>query len=179
MKAVMISSLLFSLCNLLHGQDTINNFIVDQDEIIWQKIFQTNYSFDEFSERLKDSGLFDNIEFSPNKARGELKTLFADLKGAGFSEMTAPIFVSRSSFSSFAVLEYQEGKYRVTLRKILLSQKYNDPLSNQGEITALESYALNSKKEFSNVFKKAPSLILDYTFTKKLDFNLDQNNTKW
>ena len=162
-----------------YGQDSVNNFQVLQEEIVWQKVFQTKLSFEALAERVKDSGLLDKIELSQNKVSGELKALDADFKGAGFAEMAAPMYIARSHFTGYAVLEYKEGRYRVTLHKILLTQRYSDPLSNQGETNHLEYYALNSKKEINKAFQKTSGLILDYTFSKKFDFNAVQPNKEW
>ena len=45
-----------------YGQDSVNNFQVLQEEIVWQKVFQTKLSFEALAERVKDSGLLDKIE---------------------------------------------------------------------------------------------------------------------
>lgn len=180
MKKLLIINLCFPfICMVSYAQDTTNNFQIVQGEIIWEKIYNTKLSFAEVSEHLKVSGLLDKIEIRENKVYGELKGLDADFKGAGFSEMTTPMYIARSRFTGFLTLEYKEGRYRVVLRKIVLIQKNSDSLSNQGEITSLESYGLNSKGQIANFFKKTPGFILDHTFSKKFDFNLSTNNGEW
>jgi hypothetical protein len=68
----------------------------------------------------------------------------------------------------------------VTLKKILLTQKYTDPLTNQGETTQLEFFGLkNNMYEMTNYFKKSPSYILDYTLTKKFDFKDSTIKKEW
>lgn len=163
-----------------HGQETVNNFQIANSEIIWQKVFETTLTFEQLKEKIKDSGLLEKIEIGDNKISGDLKQLDADFKGAGFTEMGTPIYISRSHFTGFVILEFKDGKYRATLKKIVLTQKYSDPLTKQGEMTNLEFFGLkNGKNEMTNSFKKSPSLILDYTFTKKFDFKDSPKKDDW
>lgn len=37
------------------GQEIINNFQVENSEIIWQKVFETELSFEALTEKVKDS----------------------------------------------------------------------------------------------------------------------------
>lgn len=179
MKPILFALLFSFVGSTAYGQDTIYHFHVLQEELVWQHVFQTSLSFEELTQQCKDAGLLSDIEITQDKLSGALKPIDADFKGAGFSEMATPIYIARSHISGFAVLEYREGRYRVTLRKIFLTQRYTDPLSHQGELTHLETYGLNSKKEITGMFKKSPSLILDYTFSKKFDFNTTNPQSKW
>lgn len=179
-KCMMFSFLLLIMHILLYGQEVDNNFKVDNAEIIWQKIYDTELTFKDFEEIIKDSGLLENIEIGENKITGDLKSIDADFRGAGYTEMVTPIYIARSHLSGFAILELKEGKYRVTLKRVVLTQKYNDPLTKQGERTNLEFYGLkNGKNELTNSFKKNPSYILDYTFSKLFDFNDSQKKDDW
>ena len=135
------------------GQEIINIFQVENSEIIWQKEFVTELTFEALTEKEKDSGILDKIEIGENKISGELKAIDVDFKGAGFTEMGTPMYLSRSYFTGFTILEFKDGKYRLKLKKIILTQKYSAPLSKQGEMT--------------NASKKSPSLIMNHTFLKK------------
>jgi hypothetical protein len=37
------------------GQEIINNFQVENSEIIWQKVFETELTFEALAEKVKDS----------------------------------------------------------------------------------------------------------------------------
>jgi len=94
--------------------------------------------------------------------------------------MGTPMYLSRKHFTGFTILEFKDGKYRLTLKKIVLTQKYSDPLSKQGEKTNLELYGLKGgKDEMTNAFIKSPSLILNHTFLKKFDFKDSQTKKNW
>jgi hypothetical protein len=38
--------------------------------------------------------------------------------------MSTPMYVARSFFDGFAVIEFKDEKYRVTLKNIMLTQQY-------------------------------------------------------
>ena len=134
-------------------------------EITWQKVFETQLTFEKLIEEIKDSGLIDGVEIGDNKMSGELRAIDADFRSAGYTEMGTPMYISRSHFTGFVIFEFKDGKYRVTIKKIVLTQKYTDPLTKQGQMTSLEFFALkNGKNEMTNAFRKSPSLILNHTF---------------
>ena len=177
MKLIAILTIAFVTS---YGQETVNNFQADNSEIVWQRVFETSLTFEELTEKVKDSGLLDKIEISNNKISGDLKAIDADFKGAGFTEMGTPMYISRSHITGYTILEFKDGKYRVTLKKMELTQKYSDPLTKQGEITKLEFFGLkNGKNEMTNAFKKSPSLILNHTFTKKFELKDSQTKDDW
>lgn len=164
----------------IDGQTQVtNNFLIEENEILWQKVYQTTMTFDQLLEKVKDSGLFEKMEFNDKKISGDLKSLDADFKGAGFSEMSTAIYISRSHFTGFSIIDFQEGKYRVTFKKIVLSQKYDDVLTEQGEKTNIEFYGLKKGSQMRDSFKKNPSLILDYTLSSKFDFKDKQKTDVW
>jgi hypothetical protein len=181
MKKIFTLTLLLTILFITsYGQETVNNFQVDNSEIIWQKVFETPLTFEDLTEKVKDSGLLDKMEIGNKKITGDLNAIDANFKGAGFTEMGTPMYISRSHFSGFTILEYKDGKYRLTLKQIELTQKYSDPLTKQGEITKLEFFGLkNGKNEMTSAFKRSPSLILNHTFTNKFDFKDTQSKDDW
>ena len=102
------------------GQEIINIFQVENSEIIWQKEFVTELTFEALTEKEKDSGILDKIEIGENKISGELKAIDLDFKGAGFNEMGTPMYLSRSYFTGFTILEFKDGKYRLKLKRLYL-----------------------------------------------------------
>ncbi len=163
-----------------YGQETVNNFEIEQKEVVWRKVVETTLTFDQLVEKIKNSGLLDKIEIGDNQLAGDFRDIAADFKGAGFSEMGTPMYIARSHFNGFAIIEYKEGRYRVTLKKIILVQKYDDGLSKQGERTNLDVFALKTTKDkMKGAFKKSPSLILDYTFTDKFTFKDAPTKKDW
>lgn len=180
MKSIQIFFLIIFFTYPLAGQDTINNFYAENNEIMWVKVFSdSSLTFNKLVDRIKSSGLLVNIDISEDKITGNSKEIDADFKGAGYSEMLTPMYISRSHVNGFLIIEYKENKYRVVFKNIVLIQKYSDALAKQGERTKLETFGLKkSKNEFTGAFKKSPSAILNFTFLSKFEFkeiNLKKN----
>jgi hypothetical protein len=173
MKLLFLLSLLFSVT--AYGQDTINNFRIDNGEVVWQKIYPTKLSAQEVFKHFGDKGLFEKYTSDSLKMSSDLRSFDADYKGAGFSEWGTPIYVARNHFNAYSTVEYREGKYRATVRKIVLTQKYDDGLSKQGEKMSIETYAAKGNS-WKSAFIKTPTLILNYTLSKM--FNIIEDTKK-
>lgn len=181
MKKVFQTAFLIFFVFKLSGQESVNNFFFETNEVYWQKVYETTLSSDKMSSLISESGLFEKVDVSENgKFSGNINLIGADYRGAGYSEMNTPIYVARSFFSGFVVIEIKEGRYRVTLKRILLSQKYDTPISEMGEMKSLETYAIKKgKSEFTPGFMKIPSKILDYTFSNLFLFNEKSDQDDW
>ena len=161
------------------AQEKVNNFIVTENGLQWQKVFTTDLTFQELSEALKSNGLFERMEVGKNNITGDSKIIFANYQGAGFSDLETAGYVSDYYYKAFVVVKFKEGMYRVTLKDIQLSPRAYDS-TKRIEINNLDNYALKTwKNVFTEVFKKAPSLILDYTFTKKAEIPKKSEQGEW
>ncbi|HLV50705.1 MAG TPA: hypothetical protein VKY44_01960 [Flavobacterium sp.] len=179
-KTIIFMWLILAFTYNLQAQDSVNNFSSENNKIIWQKVFETNLDFNQLTDKIKESGILEKIEIGENKILGQSKPIEADFKGAGYSEMSTPMYIARSFFDGFVMIEFKDGKYRVTFKNIMLTQKYNDGLSKEGEKTTIETFGLKSgKNEFKGAFTKSPSKILNYTFTKSFDFKSLDKNDNW
>lgn len=179
-RTIILTSIIFVWTITASAQETVNNFSTDNGKIIWQKILETELNFDQLTDKIKESGILENIEISENKILGQTKSIEADYIGAGYGVMTTPIYVARSFFDGFALIEFKDGKYRVTLKNIMLTQKYDDGLSKEGEKSTIESFGVKKgKNEIKSAFIKSPTIILDYTFTKAFIFKLSDKNDNW
>lgn len=176
-KLIFLVGIIFSIALTLKAQEPVNNFLLENNKIIWQKVFETEMNFDELVEKIKESGIFLEPEIGENKILGQTKPIEADFVGAGYSEMSTPIFVARSFFDGFAIIDFKDGKYRGTLKNIMLTQKYADVLTEEGEKSTLESFGVKKRKNrLKRGFTKSTSAILDYTFTKQFKFKQDTDD---
>lgn len=174
MKKLLLIFLLIPTISF--SQETINNFIIS-DGLVWQKVFETNLSYDELTNKIKELGILNNIEIADNKMIGQTKLIDADIQGAGFKRMSVPLYILRSLYECFALIEFKEGRYRVTLKNIILVQKYDDPMDKEGSRSFIEDYVIKNDV-FANNFIK-PSEILDYTFTKSFTILPVEINDDW
>ena len=86
-------------------------------------------NFEQLTNKKKDSGVLNNIELKENKITGELKQYDFDYKGARYTMYNAPGgLMTLCRPTGFVVLEFKEGKFRVTLTKIFLVHSQNDPI---------------------------------------------------
>lgn len=159
--------------------DTIN-FKIENRQIVWQKVYETKFTKEQLNSMITSSGMFKNITETQQGWTANIEELSLDFQGVGESEMNVPMYIPRSYVKAFAVIEFKEDRYRVTIKSIKLMQKYDDPLSKQGEITDLELYALKKKEvEFSNNFLKKPIKIFNFTFDKIASLGTAKGEDKW
>lgn len=155
------------------------NYKLENGNLIWQKIYETELTNDDLLKSFKTSGIIKEIEKSENTIIGIIENLDIDYKGFGNTEMNTAMYISRSYFKSFVLIEMKEKRYRITLKEMKLVQKYNDGLSEEGEISELKNYAINKKNSaFKKGFKKSPSKILTFTFDKVFDIE-QKKKSEW
>lgn len=168
------------LCFKSYSQNLeFDNFKLNEVNLVWQKVYETELSNNEILKSFKTSGIITEIDTLENSITGTIKNLSLDYKGFGKSEMSTSMYITRSYFQCFVLIELKEKRYRITLKEMKLVQKYSDALSEEGEISELEDYAIkNSKKDFKKSFKKSPSGILNYTFDKVFLMK-NKNKSEW
>lgn len=170
MKNFFLTLLLVCIQFATFSQEN-NGFHINSGKLEWEKVFESNLTQTEILDLLKINGKVSKIEIKDSRILANVARVEPDYKGLGIAEMTAPIYIARSWVNGKLVIDFKEGRYKVILRDILLTQKYTDGSSDVGEISTLDSFAI-SKLEFKNAFLKSPSKILDYTFTKEFSFEI-------
>jgi hypothetical protein len=142
MKRILLFLILI-ISNLALSQNknlAVENFLIESSQVIWQKTFETELSKEDIIDKIKTSGNFENINISDYKLTAEIKELSIDYKGYGESEMSTPMYLSRSFVKAFYIFEFKDKKYRVTVKNIKFVQKYDDGLSKANEVSEIETY---------------------------------------
>lgn len=170
MKNIVTTLLLFISCNLFSQTE----FKMDDGSLIWQKIFDIENSPADLFNYIQSKGYFRDVSKTDSSFTAIFEGIEPDYKGFGSSEMSTPIYIARSFVNGGVNIQCKDGRYRVTLTNLTLEQKYNDPLSKQGEKSKIESYS--GKKEIKGSFLKKPALILNYTFDKIFTFKKSDDN---
>lgn len=172
--------LFFTLFTPFFNQTESENFLIETNQVIWQKTYETELSKEEIINKIKTSGKFENLNIFEDKLTANINDLSIDYKGFGESEMSTPIYLSRSFIKAFFIFEFKHKKYRVTIKNIKFIQKYDDGFSKSNDVTEIETYALSKKNtEFKVSFLKKPSKILNYTFIKATELKIDTQDDKW
>lgn len=158
-----------------------DNFLFEDGELIWQKVYETNSSKKEVINVFRTAEFIKDLDVFEDKLVGFIENLFINLNGYSKRGMLIPWYIETSYFSSFLLVELKEGRYRITLKDMKLMKKYGvDTPANfspveVGEYIDLKVYATDRvKKDFRRKFKKAASGILNFIFDK--NFQIKQNS---
>ena len=161
------------------NQSDTGNFAIENGKLVWQKVYETELTKEQLTQKIKSSGDFKNLEINKSGIIGEIVNLTLDFKVFGSSEMSTPIYIARNSANSFVQFEFKENSYRVSIKNIKLTQNYDDAISRQGEMTDLEVYALKKRNtEYKSSFLKKPSKIINFTFENITEFKVNIKD-KW
>ena len=176
MKKLLL--LLVLISKSVFGQET-SNFKIENRDLVWQFIFETDLSQEELKQELSTKGIWESFEKVGDDLIGICSGMDADFKGAGYSEMSVPMYVARMSMDFHSLIQLKDGRYRVTITNIKLVQKYDDPLTKQGQVISLSDFAVNKKGDFKTMFLKKPSEIYNYTFISSLEIHQNENTDDW
>lgn len=151
----------------VYSQDTINNFRLLNGEFYWQKVFITQLNFTDLLKEIKSRGILTDPQISDSSIMGDLRPIEADFKGAGYTSLSIPQYIKSNNISGFAKIEYRVGRYRVTVNKIVLTEKSTNWLSEKDVKTTLEYWGLKGNgKIIAPMFKKHPAITYNHTFEK-------------
>lgn len=176
-KLILLSLIIMPFINVLTAQtitDQIDNFTVEDKKVVWQKVFETDLSFNELTDKFKESGILENMDISHNKVIGKTKLIKLLHNEAGFTNMGTPWYVVGYFIQPIAKIEFKDGRYRVTLTNMSLQLNQTSPVAGISEKDVIESFVLNRDK-FKSQFTKKTSKIYDFTFNKEFDFKKSQN----
>lgn len=172
-KWILISLILLPLYNVLNAQEELENFQIENNSLVWQYVFETDLSFKELTEKIKESGVLENPEITDDKIISKTKQLKVLYKEAGFGSTW---YVVGYFIQPMAKIEFKESRYRVTLTNMSLHLNQTSPVAGIAEKTVLEQFALNgSKTKFTRQFIKKSSKIYNFTFNKEFHFNKTTN----
>lgn len=102
MKKIYILFILFSIS--VFGQ--IENFIVENSQVSWQKIYSTSNTQEEIIALIKKRNNLLITEIKEDITEGQVSNLFMDHKKAGYSQLGTPEALSNDvRFSGFFNIE--------------------------------------------------------------------------
>lgn len=178
MKAILF--IIYSTFLISFSVSETSNFEIDEKKVIWQKVYASELTKEELIKKITSSGNFNDIKKSEESLTATINELSLDYEGYGSSEMSTPMYIARSYVKAFVLIEFKEKRYRVTIKNIKFVQKYDDGLSEVGETSDLELYALRKRNtEFKKSFLKKPSKIMNYTFESITKFKKKAKKDKW
>lgn len=179
MKTIYLSLIVsFLSLNSLgqENQDTLGDFVSSNGSVYWSHKYEKKLSFTTLLNSIKRANILIGIDTFNNTIIGQSIESFIDYRGAGYTAMTAPTFLSSGSYKSSVLIENYDGYYTVTINKIFFINQNDTKLisptlgSAQGESTPLETYAIKKTGKFRSMFIKPASKIIEYNFLKFYDF---------
>lgn len=142
------------------------NFVIDNGYMYWSKTYPTSLTFKEVGANAKMSGIFDRPDVDDPLISGQLVSFAGDYKGAGYSTMSAPFFISATNITGGAAIKYMGDQCIVTVKRIVLTDIVDaGMLAQKGNKTDLKDAVLNKKGEVRNNLKAVPQII-DFTLDK-------------
>ncbi len=142
----------------------VNNFSVSEDGIAyWQKVYDTTLERDSIFNTIVNNGQFvdvvdgDVITFRVIRAK-------VDYKQLGFSSSSIPLYAPASDVTCFATIQFKDGRYRVTVDNIILTENRTGGLFKEGTEHRIETWAVKNN-EISKSFSKSPSQLYDKFFS--------------
>lgn len=136
--------------------DTVNNFFIQDDNIIWQKIYQTYKTAPQIIEYFTTCGVFDVSYTKENTLGGSKNIHLIDYKKYGYRRMTTGDYITKP-VSYMVRIDVKDNQYRVSVYNIAF-HSYKDLKrawfsENKNQINTLYEYAYNPrKKQFNNLF---------------------------
>lgn len=141
-----------------------NNFAVSDDgKLIWQRVFDSQASYQDIYNLVLNSGSFTDIVDNDGVITCRIPQTMVDFKSMGFSRGNIPIYVATNDFTGFATIQVKEGRYRVTVEKIVMICNENG-LSKVGDETPLDTWGVR-RGNLTNGFLGNPSDIYNQFLT--------------
>ena len=158
-----------------------HNFsITSEQKIIWQKVYDSPVTINEFHTWLFNNGQHNDIAIADNTITCWLNELPIASNQNKYSTMQMSILARDSNAKCFATIQFKEGRYRVTLEQIQFIQAFDSSLSEKGEITYIEGPAINRKGTFNKMVEGNTLVILDALFSNIYEYKLSAHlNDEW
>ena len=109
----LISLLLVCLC--AHAQDC---FSVQDGHVIWQEVYQSDMDSLAVAAALITNGKVSNFVGIPGGLTCKIDPHYVDYEGAGFLRRQVATLLLGCPMEARAVIEFREGRYRVTVSEI-------------------------------------------------------------
>ena len=149
------------------------NFNFDKSGgIIWQCIYATDMQSLDFYKSLYLSPYIHSIEkIDSTFYTARLQRSKIDYKSYGFSRMQQPIYLTNNDVVADVIIEYKQGKYRITLKNIDLKS------ITSMEYGTLNDIAIGTDGYFADHFIKDAGNIYHNNFKKW--FELESISNDW
>lgn len=173
MKNILFFILLITTLNCL-AQD---NFKIDNNTIVWEKVFETTLTENEIFDYFESKMIFNEYKLINNQLTGIMKPFKIDFKAAGFSAMQAPFYMQVYDYAPKFSIATKQGKYRIVLTDIKLINNGSNPAFSTTD-SHLDDFSLNKKGEWRKMVLKS-IFAVDQTFIEIFTIKNTTTNNDW
>lgn len=174
MKRMMVLLLLlsFTMPGLrAQGNTSFGNFRIDEQELIYQKIFlNDSITAAKLGDYYKALPYATNVQVKGDEVLFDLNELVVDYKKFQFTQVATPSIIQTGKFSGKAIVGVKDGRYRVTVREIVMTGDIGYKKITSKE--TLTSFACKNNGTIMAPDWCRPNMLglLDQAFTDKLQF---------
>ena len=180
MKRILIFLLFVAQvqCAFAQGNTAFGNFKIDEQELIYQKIFlNDSITPAKLAEYYKTLPFLSNVSSSADEVTFDLNELVVDYKKFQFTQVATPNIIQTGKYSGHATVGVKDGRYRVTVRDIVMTGDIG-----YKKITAKEPLTSFACKNNGTIMAQDWCRhnmlgLLDQAFTDKLQF-IEQKKKK-
>ncbi len=167
----LLSSLLLIVFGFNGLSQEFNFRLLDNNELVWIKTYNSKSTFKEILLALKKNGKFSNIDTAYNSVFGEIKRMpFLYGNSKENSKSQSAVIVFWSDFTATFELNFKEDSYQVVVKNISFVGKQGNATDNfliqrPNEVTPLIDVAIkNNLNEFKKPFLKNIAPFFEYNF---------------
>ncbi|MEJ1241794.1 hypothetical protein WBG78_26855 [Chryseolinea sp. T2] len=156
---------------LAQGNTAFGNFKIDEQELIYQKIFlNDSITSSKLADYYKTLPFVSNVSAKGDEITFNLNELVVDYKKFQFTQVATPSIIQTGKYSGYATVGVKDGRYRVTVREIVLTGDIGyKKITNKEPLT---SFACKNNGTIMAQDWCRPNMLglLDQAFTDKLQF---------
>lgn len=161
-----ILSIAFACLCALSAHAQLNNLKLQDDQIIWQKVYEDSLSVSDICWYLENTGEFENIVADPDHGSISCwrKPEILSFTKYGYRHSEVQIFLSNGYCFYHATIQVKAGKYRVTIDGIKFRNRQTNSIDDL-------NYLAIKDNNFSSSFVNGVSPdILEKNFTETFEF---------
>lgn len=139
-------------------------------QVIWRAVEQYETDANQLLKEMKSSGKFSGLELLDDEIIGKFEDAPIIYQG------TASMYLMASNLMGSFIIQFKEGRYRITTTNIKFAGQTSVGVFTQGSVESIEKYALNRKGEFRKRFESKDIPILEESLSRLFEFS---QNDDW
>jgi hypothetical protein len=164
--------LIMLLCCLVSIQAYAqHSFSITQErKVIWQKVYDSPISINEYQQWLFNSGQYHDIAMYDNTITCWMNENPINYEKHGFDMMSdISMQIRDNNLTGFVTIQFKEGRYRVTIEQMQFIHRFDSQLYRKGEVTHME-LLINAKGTFRKMAENNTLMVLEVIFADMFEY---------